>query len=162
MVSFDAKEFDAVYREYAGLIYRYLMSLGCPPQDGEDVVQETFVKALLSIDQFRGDCRLEVWLCRIAKNTWLTALKKHRREPPMVLEDGRPDSALWEWLDLVDRLDEPYRAVFRGRVLGGLEYAQLAQAHGKSESWARVTYHRARRKIIEMLNEGGTKGGTSL
>ena len=160
MGRFNLKEFDAVYREYAGLVYRYLRAIGCPPQDGEDIVQETFVKVLLSIDQFRGECRLEVWLCQIAKNTWFTALKKQKREPPVVQEEGRPDSALWEWLDLVDRLEEPYRAVFRGKALSGLEYAELAQKYGKSESWARVTYHRARRKIIEMLNEGGKKNGT--
>ena len=55
-------EFDRVYRQYAGLIYRYLWRLGCPPQDAEDITHDTFVKALLEIDSYRGDSELSTWL----------------------------------------------------------------------------------------------------
>ena len=54
------KEFERVYRENAPLVYRYLLSIGCPPQDAEDITQETFVKALLNIDRYRGECKLSV------------------------------------------------------------------------------------------------------
>lgn len=63
------REFERVYRQYAGLVYRYLHKLGCPPQDAEDVTHDTFVKALLGIDSYRGDCKLSTWLCHIAANT---------------------------------------------------------------------------------------------
>lgn len=144
------QEFGLVYRENAGLVYRYLLSLGCTGADAEDITQETFVRALLSIDSFRGEARLSVWLCGIARNLWYTALKKRRREVPLAASPEAPgETEFFEWMDLVDRLEEPYRDVFRKRALGGWEYGEIARFHGKTESWARVTYHRARLKLQE-------------
>lgn len=146
------EEFEVVYRQNAGKIYRYLLSLGCPAHDAEDMVQDTFVKALVHIDSFRGECELSVWLCRIAKNTWLTHLKKKKREGgELTAEPAAARDESWEWLDLIERLDEPGRTVFRQRALGGWGYTELAAQYGKSESWARVTYHRARQKLRQML-----------
>ena len=146
------EEFGAVYCQNAGKVYRYLLALGCPSHDAEDIVQDTFIKALIHIDSFRGECELSVWLCRIAKNTWLSQLKKKKRETEqLTAEIAAPRDASWEWLDLVERLDEPGRTVFRRRALGGWDYAELAAQYGKSESWARVTYHRARQKLRQML-----------
>lgn len=151
----DTQEFDSIYRTYALQIYRYLLSIGCPAQDAEDVVQETFVKALLRIDSFRGDCSLLVWLCRIGKNTWLDHLRKSKREITRTqLRTAASDTQLCEWLDLVDRLEEPYRTVFLNVALGGCAYEDLAKRYGKSTSWARVTYYRARMKLQEMLSGG--------
>lgn len=146
------EDFEIVYRSNAARIYRYLLSLGCPAHDAEDMVQDTFVKALLHIDTFRGECELSVWLCRIAKNTWMSHLKKKKRESGELTADHpAPRDESWEWLDLVERLEEPYRTVLRRRALGGCDYAELAAQYGKSESWARVTYHRARQKLRQML-----------
>ena len=132
-------QFEQVYREYAGLVRRYLLKLGCDPQDAEDITQDTFVKALLRIDSFRGQSKLSVWLCAIARNTWLNQLKKRRHD--------------------ADSLGEPGRSVFLKRALGGWDYPELARAYGKSESWARVTYHRARLRLLKIL-EGGNEDGT--
>ena len=151
----ERQEFEAVYRENSRLVYRYLVSRGCPPQEAEDLTQDTFVKALLHIHRFEGECRLSVWLCQIAKNTWFTHRKKQMREDGAVYQDGGQwDSPLWEWLDLVDRLEEPYRAIFVARALEERTYGELAAQYQKTESWARVTYHRARMKLREMLKEG--------
>ncbi|MBQ4583218.1 MAG: RNA polymerase sigma factor [Oscillospiraceae bacterium] len=146
------EDFERVYRHNAVKVYRYLLSLGCPDYDAEDVVQETFVKALIHIDSFRGECELSVWLCRIARNIWMNHLKKKRREDGQLTELlAAPRDDCGEWLDLIGRLEEPYRSVFRRRALGGYDYGELAAEYGKSESWARVTYHRARMKLRQML-----------
>ena len=50
-------------------------------------------------------------------------------------------------------MEEPYREVFELRVFGELSFLQISQIFGKTESWARVTYHRARLKIQERLGE---------
>lgn len=151
-------EFESVYREYAGIVFRYLRRLGCGEQDAQDITQETFVKALVHIDSFRGDCRLSVWLCRIAKNTWYTHLKKKKREPVWETPEGASDDrGFFLWMDLVDRLGEPYRGVFLKKALGGWEYAQLASFYGRSESWARVTYYRARLKLQEGARDDETE-----
>lgn len=153
-------QFEQVYREYAGLVRRYLLKIGCGPQDAEDITQDTFVKALLRIDSFRGDCQLSVWLCAIARNTWLSQLKKHKRDTGLPLpEISAADSEFWEWMELVDTLGEPQRSVFLKKALGGWDYPELAKAYGKSESWARVTYHRARMKLQKLI-EGGMDDDT--
>ena len=146
------EDFELVYRHNAVKVYRYLLSLGCPAHDAEDVVQDTFVKALIYIDGFRGECELSVWLCRIARNIWMSHLRKRKREAGELMADfPAPRDESWEWMDLVERLDEPYRTVLRRRALGGCDYAELAAQYGKSENWARVTYHRARMKLRQML-----------
>lgn len=153
-------QFEQVYREYAGLVRRYLLKLGCDPQDAEDITQDTFVKALLRIDSFRGESSLAVWLCAIARNTWLTMLKRKKRNADLELPQiAVSDSEFWEWMELVETLGEPQRSVFLKRALGGWDYPELARFYGKSESWARVTYHRARLNLQRML-EGGNKDGT--
>ena len=153
-------QFEQVYREYAGLVRRYLLKLGCDPQDAEDITQDTFVKALLRIDSFRGQSKLSVWLCAIARNTWLNQLKRRKHDADLPLPViSVSDTQFWEWMDLVDSLGEPGRSVFLKRALGGWDYPELARAYGKSESWARVTYHRARLRLLKIL-EGGKEDGT--
>lgn len=155
-------QFEQVYREYAGLVRRYLLKIGCDPQDTEDITQDTFVKALLHIDSFRGESSLAVWLCAIARNTWRSMLKKKKQDAEMPRHEiATEDAQFWEWMDLVDTLGEPQRSVFLKRALSGWDYPELAMAYGKSESWARVTYHRARLKLMNML-EGGNKNDAQL
>lgn len=154
------QQFEQVYREYAGLVRRYLLKIGCDPQDAEDITQDTFVKALLRIDSFRGDSKLSVWLCAIARNTWLSQLKRKKRDADLPLpEIATADNRFWEWMDLVDTLGEPQRSVLLKKALGGWDYPELAKAYGKTESWARVTYHRARMKLRQLI-EGGMPDGT--
>jgi RNA polymerase sigma-70 factor (ECF subfamily) len=50
-------------------------------------------------------------------------------------------------------MDEPYKEVFTLKVFGDLSFKDISSLFGKTESWARVTYHRARKKIIEMLRK---------
>lgn len=152
----DNKAFERIYRQYAPIVFHYLQSIGCPPEDAEDITHDTFVKALLHIDSYRGSCKLSVWLCQIAKNTWNSHLKRARRSitaPPP--ERGAPDEQLWQWLDLLEDIEEPGRGLFLKKALGGWNYEELSRQYGKSESWARVTYHRVRLRLQKLLHERG-------
>lgn len=150
----DKRDFESVYYENAIVVYRYLQSIGCSPQDAEDITQETFVKALLNIDGFRGECKLSVWLCQIAKNIWYSQQKKSNRiTDTEIKEPVTYDNYLCEWSDVIDKLEEPYRTIFLHRTLTETPYEELASRFGKSESWARVTYYRARMRIQEILEE---------
>ena len=75
-------DFQEVYDLYFKDVYKYALSLSRDPQIAEEITQETFFKALKSIDSFRGQCRLYVWLCQIAKNTYITHSQKQRRAAP--------------------------------------------------------------------------------
>ena len=153
-------EFEAVYADYFPLIYRYAWSLCRNETLAEDLAQETFLKAMRKIGSFRGDCKLEVWLCQIAKNTWYTHCKKQQRrhkheelpfEPSFAHDDSR--EAAMELHRVLHRMEEPYKEVVSLRVFGELSYAQIAEIFGKTESWARVTFHRGKLKLRQMMEE---------
>ena len=71
-------DFQEVYTLYFRDVYRYCLALCRDEETAEEVTQETFFKALNAIDQFDGRCRLYVWLCQIAKNTYYSHLKKQK------------------------------------------------------------------------------------
>ena len=153
-------EFEEVYRLYFRDVYRYCLALTRDEQTAEEVTQETFFKALKAIDKFDGKCRLYVWLCQIAKNTYFS-MKTGRGEPePMPEEPVSPENleeklltkeSAFEIHQILHALEEPYKEVFSLRTFGELPFKQIGALFGKTESWARVTYHRARLKIKEEL-----------
>lgn len=102
-----------------------------------------------------------MWLCQIAKNTWFTQAEKRKRNagpPPGDWPDPRSleqqfadrETALAAHRVLHD-MPEPYREVFWLRAFGELSFTQISALFGKTESWARVTYHRAKLKLKEEL-----------
>ena len=77
------EDFAAVYTRYRHAVHAYLFTL-CQNEDlAEELTQETFFKALRALDSFDGRCPLNVWLCRIAKNTLYSYTRKHKREAPL-------------------------------------------------------------------------------
>ena len=150
----DNRYFETIFRLCAPLMGRYLRALGCPGQDVEDVIHDAFVKALLHIEDYRGDCGLSAWLCQIARNTWFSLLRRQKRSLPLPETSEAVWDQVWcEWAELMDALPEPYRTVFRARVLEDRGYRDIGGAFGKSEGWARVTFYRARQKMRQMLEE---------
>ena len=64
----EPESFDEIYQSHFDPVYRYVLSLSRDPHVAEEITQETFFKALRSLDQFRGDSSIKSWLCAIAKN----------------------------------------------------------------------------------------------
>ena len=151
------EDFEAVYREYFPAVYRYLLSLCGEDTLEEELAQETFFRALRRIGGFRGDCSLRVWLCQIAKNLYYSHRRREARRPEPVPEPSAEgpepqilrQEAAREAYRAVHRLEEPYKEVFLLRQFAGLPFREIAELFGKTESWARVTYHRARMKCRE-------------
>ena len=150
-------DFEEVYRQHFSDVYRYVLALSHDPQTAEEVTQETFFRALSAIDSFRGECQLRVWLCQIARNQYLTLCRERRRfaENPQEtgddgIEAGFADRDTARQLHrLLHGLPEPYKEVFSLRTFGELPFSQIGELFGKTESWARVTYFRARQKLKE-------------
>ena len=138
-------------------MYRYALALSRDAHTAEEVTQETFFRALESIDSFRGECRLRVWLCQIARNQYLSLCREQKRrgEPDRErgddgIEAGFADrDAARRLHQLLHDLPEPYKEVFSLRTFGELPFAQIAELFGRTESWARVTYFRARQRLKE-------------
>ena len=154
-------DFEAVYQAYFRDVYRYALARCRDAALAEEITQETFFKALEHMDQFDGKSKRSVWLCSIARNTYFSMLRKEKyiqKEPVAELPGGvDPEQRLLNREQaatahrLLHSLPEPYREVFSLRTFAQLSFKQIAQLFGKTESWARVTYHRARLKIKEEL-----------
>lgn len=72
-------EFDAIYQTYFKSVYQYIRQLSGNEHIAEEITSDTFFKAMKSIDDFRGECDIRVWLCQIAKNTYYSYQKKNER-----------------------------------------------------------------------------------
>lgn len=153
------KDFEKIYSEYYDSVFRYALSLCKDEHFAEEITQNTFFKVLKSINSFRGECKLSVWLCQIAKNVFLTSVKQRGKQADYPLEFIESGELIEEKLSdnesalqihaLLHSMDEPYKEVFWMRTFGELPFNQIGALFGKTESWARVTYHRARIKIKE-------------
>ena len=155
-------DFEEIYQTYFADVYRYILALSRDAHTAEEVTQETFFRALASIDQFRGDCQLRVWLCQIARNQYMTLCRERKKfadrdaEPgDGGIEEGFADQDAAKRLHmLLHGLPEPYKEVFSLRTFGELPFSQIGELFGKSESWARVTYFRARKRLKEGFDHG--------
>lgn len=155
------ENFEAIYSEYYDTVFQYILSL-CKEEDwAEEITQEAFFKALKSIGKFRGECKLSAWLCQIAKNTFYTQAKRRQKQADYPLEilpaaesieeKFASQETAWQLHQLLHQLSDPYKEVFWMRTFGELSFAQIGELWGKSESWARVTYHRAKWKLKEEI-----------
>lgn len=159
-------EFEKIYQTYFNDVFLYILRLSHDAHIAEEMTCESFFKAMNSIDSFRGDCELRVWLCQIAKNCYFTYLKKAQRmknddelatnnEASETFEEKlvRNDEAM-QLQKLLHDLREPYKEVFMWRVFADLSFKQIGQIFKKNENWACVTYHRARNMIKERMEDG--------
>ena len=148
------------------LVYRYTLSLCKDENLAQDITQETFLKALKSKEKFSGNSKESTWLCAIAKNLWLDCIKKqcrlcefddsHLSENSFSIEESIADADTAMRIHMVlHTLSEPYKEVFSLRVFGQLSFKSIAEIFQKTESWARVTYHRAKKIITEKLRKDG-------
>lgn len=155
------EDFEQIYSSYYDTVYHYLLSLCHDAEWAQEITQEAFFKALQHIDSFRGDCKLDVWLCQIVKNAFYTAAKRRQNRDFLSAAPSPPDKTVEEGLldqetafaihKLLHALDEPYKEVFWMRTFGELSFKKIGALFGKTESWARVTYYRAKIKIKEGL-----------
>ena len=156
------KDFAQVYDLYFRDVYKYTLGISRDAHLAEEITQETFFKALNSLDTFKGDCKLSVWLCQIAKNCYMSHCRKGKyltsgvetdqMDSGMNLEEQISDKeTVFAVHKILHRMEEPYKEVFSLRTFGELSFKQIGELFGKTENWARVTYHRAKLKIKEEL-----------
>ena len=151
-------DFEQIYSEYFPRVYRYLLSLCSDPSIAEELTQDTFYRAIEHSGAFRGECKLSVWLYRIARNCWLSHVRKEKRRAFYGDAGGAADlcdmeesliqkDSVFQIYKRLRALPEPYREVFSLRVFTELPFAQIGELFGKSDAWARVVFYRAKQKI---------------
>lgn len=159
----NVQDLDAIYRQYANTVYRFLMAKTGSADLAEELTQETFFQAVGSIQRYDGSCQISTWLCGIAKNVLLSHYKKERHENVSLEEIPEPsvssaeDAVLNDMsqelvLGAIHRLPEPGREIMHLRLLGGLSFKQIGGVFGQSETWARVMYYRAKQSVVKELS----------
>ena len=154
---------EKLYDTYYMRIYSFAMTLSGDSTLSEEIAQETFYRVLVAEkSSFRGESDEFTWLCSIAKNLFLDEMRKRKRFSEMAeeMDSGvNIEAALanremsFRIHTILHKLEEPYREVFDLRVFGELSFREIGQIFEKTENWARVTFHRARLKIQERMDE---------
>ncbi|WP_217591997.1 RNA polymerase sigma factor [Cohnella sp. GbtcB17] len=158
---------EQLYENYAQTVYRYLYSLTQNADLSEELTQETFYQAMKTIHQFRGECKLSVWLCQIAKRAWYKELNKNKRKPSVSLDELEipipasrdPEKDVLRNEDklamfrTLHQLDAKTKEVMYLRLSGELSFAEIGDIVGQSENWARVTFYRGKQKMAKGRSE---------
>ena len=157
-------DMDAIYRNHAQTVYKFLLAQCHDPDLAEDLTQETFYQAVRSIGRFDGSCKLSVWLCQIARHVLWQELRKRGKTDFAELADSIPDpgnpDAETQVLQSEDRvglyraihrLSEKEREVVLYRITGELSFREIGEILEKSENWARTTFYRAKLRLREEL-----------
>ena len=160
----DREDVAKLYEAHFMRVFSYCMTLSGDRMLSEEITQETFFRAFMKREQYRGESSEVTWLCTIAKNIYIDEKRRSGRTDS--LEDipaEITDNSMGIEQTVADRdssyrihkalqeLEEPYREAFELRVFGELSFKEIGQKLGKTESWARVTYHRAKLKIQERM-----------
>ncbi len=164
-------DMNLVYAQNAEEVYRFLLRLCGDATLAEDLLQNTFLKAIEKVDTFDNRCKLTSWLCQIAKNDYYDYLRKNHKYPTHALQDvdiPDPTASIDELLAdrdtareirmAVHLLPEPYKEVFLLRVYAQLPFREIGQMFQKTEVWGRVTYLRAKEMVLRKLEDNHGAG----
>lgn len=154
---------EDLYKNNYNIVYGYLLTLSKNQAVAEELTSNVFYKAVTHINSFDGACKISSWLCQIAKNEYFKYYNKNKKfadydkESEQVVAECDVEKMFidkelaMQIHRLLHKLDEPYKEVFILRVFAELSFAEIGDVFEKSESWARVTFHRARVKIITQI-----------
>lgn len=158
------KNLTEMYLELRDPVFRYLLRLSGDYDIAEELTQETFYRALLAFPKFRRESSVKTWLYSIARNTYLSMIKKTcPKEVIFTAFDGTQHLSEGDYTDPAEQLieneqrtvlkkalsglSETYRTVIILREFEELSYAEIASILGKTENWARVTFYRAKQNL---------------
>ena len=157
----DREQTEKLYEAHYMRVFSYAMTLSGDRTMAEEITQETFFRAFAKSGEFRKESDEVTWLCAIAKNYFYDERRRQSKHEP--IPEEVPDTGKGIEQAAADRdssfrihvalhaLEEPYREIFELRVFGELSFREIGTIFGKTENWARVTYHRARLKLQERM-----------
>jgi RNA polymerase sigma-70 factor, ECF subfamily len=162
------RDVKKIYQRYKEDIYKYLYYLTRNKELAEDLVQETFLQAFTSIHRFKGNSKVRTWLFQIAKFVYYNHSRKNKKEKISALEEidffinGKsPEHTYLEKereqsiFRALASLSDPYKQVVILKLYNELSFREIGDVFEKSENWARVTFHRGKLKLLQLLEKGG-------
>lgn len=164
------QDMSEIYKEYFATVKKYLFCLTHNNETSEELTQETFYRAVKRINSFKGNCKLSVWLCQIAKNLWYDELKRTKKvieiENNKLFSLETVESIEETIISSEDRinlykkirmLDKETQEVIYLRITEDLTFKEIADMLNRTESWARVTFYRGKQKLKEIDDYGKKK-----
>lgn len=161
--------FEYIVKEYSEQLYWQVRRMVFSHEDTNDILQNTFIKAWLNIDYFRGDAKMSTWLYRIALNETLTFLNKQRANNNLSIDEANHELAnLLEtdpyfdgdktqklFLEAVHTLPEKQQIIFNLKYFKEMKYEEISEILGTSTGALKASYHHAVKKIERFLKELG-------
>lgn len=154
---------EKIYLEYAKTVNKFLFCLTHDTYLSEELTQETFFIAIKKINTFKGQSKLSVWLCQIAKNLWYNELKKEKKK--LRISNSELDKIpYYDYIDdiiieneerrnlynKIGRLDENFKQIILLRIVGEMSFKEIGEVLNQTENWARVNFYRAKQKLKEV------------
>lgn len=158
-------DFGEVYKNSEKKVYRFLLGISQNESLAEELTEETFYQAFLHINQFEGRSSIDTWLCQIAKNLYFKEMKRHKRFDDKEIDTTLSDSGENLFLLLEDKqktieihkvlrtLNNTYKEVFTLHIFAELTFKEIAEIYDKSESWAKMSFYRAKAELIQKMGD---------
>ncbi len=155
--------FESIVRHYSKQLYWQIRRIVLNHDDANDLLQNTFVKAWMNVEYFRGDAKLSTWLYRIALNECLTFMSKRSETVPLddMLQAKAEELAGDQFFDgneaqlilqkALLTLPDKQRMVFNMRYFDGISYDEMSQIFGTSIGALKTSYHIAVKKVEDYV-----------
>lgn len=155
------QDIEQIYNQYFDTVNKYLFCLTHNNDIAEDLTQETFCRALKNLNKFKGECKISVWLCQIAKNIWYDYYRKNKNItveeellniPDLTTPEDETISKDEKLLlyQKIQKLNKETREVIYLRITGELSFKEIGTILNRTETWARVTFYRGKNQLKEV------------
>ena len=151
---------EELYKQNAKIVYHFLYSRCKDAALTEELLQDTFLKAFESMERFDGSCKISTWLCQIARHLLYQHWEKEKKVSFVELTEVVPARfdteqqvlqkvELSEVMDVLERMPVDVEQVVKLRAMSELSFKEIGEMLGKSENWARVTFFRAKKQVLQ-------------
>ena len=154
---------ERLYNAHYMRVFSYVMTMAGDRHLAEEITQDAFFRAFSKTAEFRNESDEVTWLCAIAKNCFVDEMRRRNKTGPVPEQLPAEEKSIEQLAADKDSsfrihvalhsMEDPYREVFELRIFGELSFREIGTIFGKTENWARVTYHRARLKLQERMDE---------
>lgn len=160
------RAFTTLVHEFQESLYWQIRRIVLTHDDADDVLQNTFIKAWMALDNFRGDSKISTWLYRIAVNESLNFLEKRKQNAAETIEDAKSisdrlmsdpyfdgDSTQAMLQEAIGQLPDKQRIVFNLKYFQEMKYEDMSQMLDTSIGALKASYHHAVKKITDYFQQ---------
>lgn len=151
---------EELYKQNVKIVYHFLYTRCKDEALAEELLQDTFLKAFESMERFDGSCKISTWLCQIAKHLLYQHWEKEKKASFVEFPEEVPARCdteqqvlyrieLTEVMDVLNRMQSEVAQVVKLRTMSELSFKEIGAMLGKCENWARVTFFRAKKQLLQ-------------